>query len=312
MAYSAFTSGEVDQDSPLDATFFTKMKDNFDSLRDGSGFNLNNDVIPYGAIASGAVGQNELKTSSEEDSTTSSTPTPFVTSAGSYGFVPRGRASTSSTVSITALGGRTNDVSGSGLDTYASYVTVSASSSETGYAETYYVTASPPYDLGDGQIDLFSWVLMDSNNQIKAIQTSITPPWAYNGPTDIRPDKTIKGKKIKTRKEINEKTGEIITAEFEVTMAFKNSDMNLIPHPFVGIEGNDTVILLDPPEMGYLAECREAGLSINSLLHDDYLRIDNTPINRACPQGVLPCGFKWRDTQRKAGAAADRRLKNEA
>jgi hypothetical protein len=206
------------------------------------------------------------------------------------------------------LGGVMDDVSLLGVTSYTSYISISSATSYTTYGQTRYLTASPPYDLGDGQIDLFSWVLMDSNNQIKAIQTSITPPWAYNGPTDIRPDKTIKGKKIKTRKEINEKTGEIITAEFEVTMAFKNSDMNLIPHPFVNIEENDTVILLDPPEMGYLAECREAGLSINSLLHDDYLRIDNTPINRACPQGVLPCGFKWRDTQRKAGAAvADRR-----
>lgn len=308
MVYSAFTIGEVDQDSPLDATFFTKMKDNFDALRDGSGFNLNNDVIPYGAIASGAVGQTELKTTTEEDSKSGSGTQLIVTSAGEYGFVPVAKSSTTNTTNMGVLGGVMDDVSLLGVTSYTSYISISSSTLYTTYGQTRYVTASPPYDLGDGQIDLFAWVLIGSNNQIKAIQTSITPPWAYNGPTDIRPDKTVKGKKIKTKKEINEQTGEIVTKEFEITMAFKNSDMNLIPHPFVNLEENDTVILLDPPDMGYLAECREAGLSINSLLHDDYLRVDNVPINRASPIGVTPCRFKWRDTQRKAGAAvADRR-----
>ncbi len=120
MVYSAFTIGEVDQDSPLDATFFTKMKDNFDALRDGSGFNLNNDVIPYGAIASGAVGQTELKTTTEEDSKSGSGTQLIVTSAGEYGFVPVAKSSTTNTTNMGVLGGVMDDVSLLGVTSYTS------------------------------------------------------------------------------------------------------------------------------------------------------------------------------------------------
>ena len=46
-----------------------------------------------------------------------------------------------------------------------------------------------------------------------------------------------------------------------------------------------------------LAALHEGGESVNALLHQDWLRIDNGALKRACPPGVQACAAKWRNSR---------------
>lgn len=80
MAFVALTPGEVDAESPLNETLFTKIKDNFDAL-DGSDVtggdahdHLGGDggVIPQGGLTPYAAGTNILALSAAAKDTTAS------------------------------------------------------------------------------------------------------------------------------------------------------------------------------------------------------------------------------------------------
>ena len=299
MAYSAITNGEIDTDSPITTALMTKYRDNIDAMRDGTG--INDDTILQRHIAAGAIHQGELDTGGpEEDSTTGSAS--FLTSAGQYGFSHQVKGN--STSDWTSLSGVSNEVAT--LGTYGHYVYLVVDGSGTAYSQIRYVNASAPFDLGDGEIPLFAWILLDSNGNIESISTSDAPPWAYNGPTIITPDRVgvVGGnlKKFRNIKTIDEDTGDITVKEKEIDMSMKNSDIDVFPHPFIANDlTNKSVVILDPPDTLYLKELREAGQSVNELLHEDYLRLDNAPINRSVPNGVLPSKFKWKNSRSRAG-----------
>ena len=88
--------------------------------------------------------------------------------------------------------------------------------------------------------------------------------------------------------------------EIEITQAVKQADMGLIPQPFSPEDGmvDRTVVLLDPvsPLMAKLLALHEAGESINTLLHEGYLRVDNAALSRATPPGVMAAAGKWRNS----------------
>jgi hypothetical protein len=79
----------------------------------------------------------------------------------------------------------------------------------------------------------------------------------------------------------------------------KQADMPLIPHPF---HGNDltglTVVLLDPVSAltERLLRLHDGGESIGGLLYEDHLRLDNAPLVRAGPAGVMPVAPRWKLT----------------
>lgn len=63
-----------------------------------------------------------------------------------------------------------------------------------------YVQASPPYDLGDGEIPLFVFVKLDADGKMSQLSASIDPPWMYNGPTKTNYNKRVNGKKYRLEK----------------------------------------------------------------------------------------------------------------
>lgn len=263
-------------------------------------------------LASAAVKQGNLSTTDEENSTTSNDVTHFTTSAGKYSFYMQIKVSSSNHFDM--YGGHMgldNSWNKTVTTTYTTWLNLQSASARTIYGNVTYINSSPPFNLGDGDIPLFVWALLDSSSNIISVQTSEVPPWAYNGPTDIMHDRTDKttGRKYKTVYEIDEDSGLLLNSEIEITQDLKNRDMPLIPHPFASKTSDQTVVLLDPVETGYLFDVKKGGQSVNELLHNDYLRLDNTPLSRAAPQGVTPTRFKWKNTQRKAGEMIrDRRL----
>lgn len=200
---------------------------------------------------------------------------------GSYGFYPQCR-----------------NVNGSGGSNF------------TFYAQQRYITSSPPFDLGDGEAGGFLFVLVDGSGEIKGHYCADVPPWAYNGPTDIRCTHKCKVTGKKYRKVMKKRSLEEILdgvpSEWElqeITQEIKNADMGLIPHPFMGCENGHTVVLIDPMDdkIASMIEYQNAGGGdeITDAITRGYIKVENKSINRKGPNGVSIHPMKYRNTGKK-------------
>lgn len=261
------------------------------------------------SVANASISQAKLKTTTGAVSTASAAA--YLTlPGGSYGFWPQvkgGVVIDSFFVAAPmsredALGGAKQLALGT---SYNNYILLGSASGDTLYAQQQYIQASPPYNLGDGDVPLFSFALLEKGRgKILAMYTAPEAPWHNNGPTSIRPDhydlKT--GKKYKrVRCAHPGKRFDEVEHAFdlvEIDQAMKQADMPLIPHPFGSFDpAKHVVVLLDPvATLNWRAfEAFEHDWSeLQQLLYDDHLRIDNTPLNRQGPPGVLVCAAKWR------------------
>jgi hypothetical protein len=322
-AYTSINNSEIAVDEPVTTGLMTKIRDNPIAITEGS---TGAPKIQEAALDSGIVSQGKLQTTTQT----------ITKAAGSVS--PETWAYSSDTIFTEpnySIGCRyyktanpvSNDHSAL-FEDYRSHKTntpgarygrvgvynesVSSSVNLQGDAVITYITSSPPYDLGDGEVPLFIFLHI-KNGIIDTVSTSIDPPWAHNGPTSTKPDR-IEGigglkRKYKTIYIPDESTGAIKTHEVEIDTVYKNKDMPIVPHPFI-LNNNESVILLDPVETNYFLELQNAGENINSLIINDYIRLDNTPITRNAPPGVIASRFKWKNTVRRAGEALeDRRLK---
>jgi len=185
------------------------------------------------------------------------------------------------------------------------------------HAKQQYIQSSPPYDLGDGEIPLFIFARMSKTGKIKSLYVAPDPPWANNGPTNISPDyvdaqgrgwKTrLRDKEIPLSSEAWERRLEQIKNPWDADLQFdivdtsyKNSDMPLIPHPFIGNDlGEDVIVLIDPVsdlvyDLSLLhIEMWRSNESVAGLCRK-YLAIGNEPLNRKGPAGVLTVAAKWK------------------
>lgn len=247
-------------------------------------------------IAAGSLGQGKLNTSMGEVSTTNSSYTTLVLPGGEYGFYPQVRGSGTS-------GGASFNAQIASAVSHASYFTRISLQQATGaiavYAQQRYINSSPPYNLGDGDVPLFVFAMVDSNGDVVATYSADVPPWGYNGPTRVTADRIDHktGRKFQRRCYLCRESGEIVRDEIEVTHEIKNADMALIPHPFLGNDlTGKSIILLDPVETLDLLDLHEAGESVADLLTQKYLSIDNGGVKRAGPAGVSPVAVKWKNS----------------
>lgn len=189
----------------------------------------------------------------------------------------------------------------------------------TYYLSSRYIQASPPYDLGDGEIPLFVFAEVTPGGRVVAVDVANDPPWAYNGPTCIRPDAIRDGKKYRRVRQVLAEHGSVRAAmqaglsrvefvdrmatdpvvDVEITPAMKNADMPLIPHPFVAKAAGNQVVLLDPVsplvyKLSSVHGVAERGETIGELLMGGDLRLDNSPLTRSAPPGVLSVGARFR------------------
>ena len=272
---------------------------------------LRSDGAP--AIASAGVGQAQLKTTTGDISVNGASA--LVTGpGGEYGFWPTVKSSETSLRGYVCSPLSSVDNAGSAITfsltlTFVQDFVLSAVIILT--VRQRYVQASPPYDLGDGDIPLFIFALVDTLGNVLATYIAPEPPWANNGPTNIHPDFIdAQGRAWQTRKPKADmkalKNPALRDAELariaipqtiEVTQALKQADMPLIPHPF---QGNDmigrTVVLLDPVSalIGTLAELHATGEALGELLHDKHILLDNVPLARKSPPGVSAFTAKWK------------------
>lgn len=323
--YTTIGAGEIDVDSPISTSLMTKLRDNPIAITEGSS---GAPKIQTAAISNGAIHQSQISTSTQDVGynqlvSPGGSETSFFTLTSpiyTTGYRYRAFQSVGTQANLRYVKMEIGQNMNPGVNsTYSSWGSIglitlvndAASSSTMDLdGELTYINASPPYDIGDGEIPLFAFLRINSAGRIVSCIFDESPPWVYNGPTKATKEYTKDGKDYIRIKTIDEETGEIKLLDTELTQDIKNADMNLIPHPFITMNDGDIVALLDPVETLELYEIRKTGERLSQLFFNDYIRIDNTPITRKSPRGVIPVKFKWKDTQRKAGAMVrDRRLK---
>ena len=251
--------------------------------------------------------QGGLKTTTGDVSVSAGTGSANVTlPGGGYGFYPQ----IFTDVGVSSMDAKIgNTFTGTGATTNI-HLTTNAPSGNSN-ARQRYIQASPPYNLGNGDIPLFTFVWVDALGNIKATYVAPEPPWAYNGPTDIRADYYRDGKAYQRARLTAQQRLDFLdstkrnavfdqlarASEVEITHAIKNADMPLIPHPFTAnnVSGT-TIVLLDPvgAMSEQLATLHAAGESISGFLYDKYLTIDNTPLAGNTPPGVVACRASWK------------------
>ena len=290
--------------SLLTSTKMTQLYDNFTAFanKDSGAPVLANSYVVEAMLAASAVSQGKLKTALQQASSTVPANTTWnVTCAGGTYTLQCFYTSADSATRIPFL-------PSSGYVTELMVLNTVAVSNLM-YVQFRYIQASPPYDLGDGEIPLFIYVIINSDGTIASTYVAPEAPWHNNGPTSIRPDVEINGRKFQRRRAILAEFGSIKAAllsgltraqimgrmatdpmvDREITQAIKQADMPLIPHPFMGnnLTGK-TVVMLDPvsPLMARLLDLHESGESVTDIVRD-WLTIGNIALARSGPPGVM-------------------------
>lgn len=187
----------------------------------------------------------------------------------------------------------------------------------TTYWAASYINSSPPWDMGDGDIPLFVFALVDALGNVINLDVSEAPPWAYNGPTDLTPYREVGSRKYRRVKAILAEFGtpraavrsgltraqvldRLMTDSFvdqEITHALKNADMGLIPSPLLTVPVGHTLILLDPVSalvrrLSVLHRINDVSENVDKLLRAGQINIGNTPLARVAPPGVMVVSAK--------------------
>lgn len=241
------------------------------------------------------VSQSDLNTSLGSVSTTSTVGVALTLPGGVYGFYPQIRSNLSG---IGSQGQHQFYIQQSSLYTSTTFTTnifAIAGSGSTALTQQRYVTSSPPFDLGDGECAGFMFAMVDKAGNIKATYIADVPPWAYNGPTDIR-GKYCPLRKKKMQRVAKKQTIEQILdgapLEYElkeVTQEIKNADIGLIPHPFNAPDKDHTIVLIDPMDVriaNMIASQNAGDTAIQDAISEGKIKIDNSKLKRACPKGV--------------------------
>lgn len=166
-----------------------------------------------------------------------------------------------------------------------------------------YMTSSPPWNLGNGDIPLFMFAMIDKDKNIKGFSACIDPPWGQNEKVFKKPDgkKFIKefldlDKAKKDRKYYDDFRKKLDAQEtvmgdnfleIEYTQPVKNRFKDLLPVHFGHVPEDHSVIIIDPvsdfcEDLKLLAD---AGENIAELFNEgqivikDKLQGVNTPAN---------------------------------
>lgn len=349
MAYSAIPDSEIQVGAPLTNNLLVKIRDNPIGIANGDSgapnvqsagisngavtnaklgtdsvtadkiaanavgaSEISSAAVGQGEIAPNAVGQSEIKEASGQVSTTSASFVRLTLPGGAYGFYPRTKTSTGGALSEANIIGSLNFP----ITSFTTVISLKSNGGAILTAEQTYITASPPYDLGDGSIPLFVFCEMTKSGKIVSIYSAPEAPWHHNGPTNIMPTRKASGKFYRLAATVDcpvREPGKDVayardmakylkqiksggTKEIEITQAIKNADMGLIPMPMEPGVGN-TVVMIDPMSelMHDIIRLGDVGeVSIHDLLYSGALKIGNTKLERCGPPGVDVVSLRWK------------------
>ncbi|KKK84650.1 hypothetical protein LCGC14_2781230, partial [marine sediment metagenome] len=259
----------------------------------------------HGSAALGSITREKLKTAIGEVSSSTTAGIGLTLPGGEYGFYPQSKHNPTSFHEARIAFGLQSQ-------SYITNIWFNVVGG-IGFAQQRYIQASPPYNLGDGDIPVFIFVIINKIGKVESIYVAPDPPWANNGPTDIRANFDRSGKSFKLVKNFPARPNNPTQAEawidavknapleeVEITQAVKQADMLLIPHPFLGNDLTDKKVVLLDPVGAFCYQClelHEAGESISELLFGGYIEINNTPLDCVVPPGVIACQAKWKNAK---------------
>lgn len=288
------------------------------AVRDASG-NIAGNVLGNAAtattattVANASISQSKLKTTTGVVST-ASTFLRATLPGGEYGFREQVRSSSDDegdyyqAVTLERTNAAGTAIGQVVRSTFFSCLQIGAAYGKTIYAQQRYVQASPPYNLGDGEIPLFCFALIDKNGDVRGMYTAPEAPWHNNGPTSIKPDVYMEdGRRFKrVRKDLSPETllrnpGLETHRLQEITQAVKQADMPVIPHPFLGNDLTGLTVVLIDPVSDHTWRAAELFADAHDEHHDLYyknkLTIDNARLNRKGPPGVQVAGVRWKNS----------------
>lgn len=280
----------------------------YEAIYDGTQFQLL--TLQNAGITS--VSQGDLNTSTGTFSGTSGTQfgstgiyygTSVTAPGGQYGFCIETKTTTGIVINFWPGSGTVN--------TYAQTFRPIGDVGQSSQGQQRYITSSPPFDIGDGEVGGFVFLLVDNSGDVKGHYAADVPPWGYNGPTNIRAARIcpVTGKKFRRvmkKRSLEEVMdgAQIIFEEQEITHAIKNADMGLIPSPFVGELNGLIPILLDPMDdrIRSMIDYQNAGGSdeISDAIVRGFIKADNSQIERRKgPPGVAMHRLKFKYTGKK-------------
>lgn len=251
-----------------------------------------------------SVGQGDLNTSSGSVSSSATSLRSFVLPGGSFGFYPQLRYDNSlndenGCAQIYGFEGASVNIGTS----YSTRISLrSGLSGRTLMAQQRYVTSSPPFDLGDGEVGGFFFATVNNAGEIQSTYIADVPPWAYNGPTNICASHKCPVTNKKFRRVMKKRTFEEVMDGApiqykmeEITHKIKNSDMGIIPHPFGDIPEGHHIVLLDPMDdkvrriIEYQNSGGDFGDGLSKIIVGDECK-------RKCPKGVHVHKLKYKYT----------------
>lgn len=337
MVWTTIPDSDIDPDSPITTGLMTAYRDNFPALAAGlSGAPLiqtaaleqtaSSEAVTQACIRAAAVGQAELKSTTASQSAS--------VSSGGYGEVTLTGASYTMAWFCGNNSTYYKDCIAPNSGTYTTKVRVedkNALGTHTMYVYSRYIQASPPYDLGNGDIALFIMARINTITK-EIIETFIAqdPPWAYNSNFNNHPihgklQKALglRGKNIKAifdGTDTSMQPQQVLAlisqmndikrnpAAFQTilnepfTMEEKLEGMYQMPHTFAPLAADEAYIMIDP--VGALTDSlailheemgNSEGFSISNLLHDKYIEI-GTEQNAFTPPGIIAVSAKWKNT----------------
>ena len=202
----------------------------------------------------------------------------------------------------------------------------------TAYLYSRYVQASPPYNLGNGDISLFIMAKINTTTkEVLATEVATDPFWAYHGPHDLHPyygkiqkaaglwgvdvKQALTGQDSAWRDEILDRLATLNSIKsdqgmreealsIKFTMKEKNIDMNVAPHGMGPCGPDEAIVFIDPAgaitdQLSILHEAMgNAGFdggSVTELLESKYIEIGD-PLNAKAPPGVISVSASWKNT----------------
>ena len=141
-----------------------------------------------------SVSQGDLNTSSGTFSTSLSAAAsgtswvagaPVALPGGQFGFMIESSVN-SADFGAGKVGGWIPSRNSTSYGAYVAAVNYGNTNTRTIQGQQTYITSSPPFDLGDGDAHGFIFALVNSLGEIHSHYAADVPPWAYNGPTNIK------------------------------------------------------------------------------------------------------------------------------
>lgn len=181
-----------------------------------------------------------------------------------------------------------------------------------------YLNASPPFDLGDGEIPLFVFLQQGPGGEfVEAMTCDTTPPWYDSADFPVARRDMVDGevRKFQAEKTMKpadwgDKAARVAylaalrnpTEGEEITPASKNARMPHKPHPFLSVLPANRPVLIEPAGdlMHQLAAIHHDGGNVLSLIQNGYIVLGDDLPNRAGPPGVTILGARWRKTERSS------------